>query len=333
MKKISRASFIKLFIVYCLLFVAILFPVFATARIDNIKTMSFDKANAYTSRYNSALETDGDKFKVLMMNDLHFMGIFAISNNLTYKKIDKVLEQENPNLVIINGDVVWGIFNWYLLDGLAQYFESKQIYWCYNFGNHDYEFGDSATRLAERLEKYEYSLFNIGYGNLGNLGNYVVEIKNSSSQTKFAFVMLNSGKGYITPEQVEWYEWQINGINSREGHLVNNAFVMHIPFKQVETSVAKGEHTGEYIENISPLKNENGLLEKIVELGSTKYIYHGHDHPNDFEFMYQGIRFRSTRGSSYSGYMRGGQDRGVTVIDLDLESGVLEDRTIEFSSL
>ena len=64
--------------------------------------------------------------------------------------------------------------------------------------------------------------------------------------------------------------------------------------------------------------HEDNLFETMLELGSTKAIFCGHDHDNNFSIDYKGIRF--TYGMSvdylaYPGIYKRGSQRGCTVIN------------------
>ena len=64
--------------------------------------------------------------------------------------------------------------------------------------------------------------------------------------------------------------------------------------------------------------HEDNLFETMQELGSTKAIFCGHDHDNNFSIDYKGIRF--TYGMSidylaYPGIYKRGSQRGCTVIN------------------
>ena len=65
--------------------------------------------------------------------------------------------------------------------------------------------------------------------------------------------------------------------------------------------------------------HDDNLFETMEELGSTKGIFVGHDHKNNFSLIYKGIRF--TYGMSvdylaYPGIYKLGAQRGCTVIEI-----------------
>ena len=62
---------------------------------------------------------------------------------------------------------------------------------------------------------------------------------------------------------------------------------------------------------------EDGLFEKMLELGSTKAMYHGHDHYNSLTAEYKGIIFSygySIDYLAYIGVAKEGSQRGCTMI-------------------
>lgn len=60
-----------------------------------------------------------------------------------------------------------------------------------------------------------------------------------------------------------------------------------------------------------------GLFDKVKELGSTKAIFMGHDHLNNFSLMYKGIQLSygySIDYLAYSGISKYGTQRGCNII-------------------
>jgi hypothetical protein len=154
----------------------------------------------------------------------------------------------------------------------------------------------------------------------------------------------------IHANQVEWYETEINRMNAENsktikaiqgdkngglfkdfGTVKTQAF-FHIPL------VEMGDAWNEFVENdFNDTENfkyfdgiiaeggrriycglgEDDLFEKMLELGSTKGIYNGHDHVNNTTFEYKGVTFSygySIDYFAYSGIDKLGSQRGCTMI-------------------
>lgn len=150
--------------------------------------------------------------------------------------------------------------------------------------------------------------------------------------------------------QVEWYEDEIKRMNAENsktikeiqgdvngglyekyGTVKTQAF-FHIPL------VEMGDAWAEFVENdFNDTENfkyfdgiiaeggrriycglgEDELFEKMLELGSTKGIYNGHDHVNNTTFEYKGVTFSygySIDYFAYSGIDKLGSQRGCTMI-------------------
>ena len=150
--------------------------------------------------------------------------------------------------------------------------------------------------------------------------------------------------------QVEWYEDEIKRMNAENsktikeiqgdvngglyekyGTVKTQAF-FHIPL------VEMGDAWDEFVENdFNDTENfkyfdgiiaeggrriycglgEDDLFEKMLELGSTKGIYNGHDHVNNTTFEYKGVTFSygySIDYFAYSGIDKLGSQRGCTMI-------------------
>jgi hypothetical protein len=154
----------------------------------------------------------------------------------------------------------------------------------------------------------------------------------------------------IHANQVEWYETEIKRMNAENsktikeiqgnvngglyekyGTVKTQAF-FHIPL------VEMGDAWAEFVENdFNDTENfkyfdgiiaeggrriycglgEDDLFEKMLELGSTKGIYNGHDHVNNTTFEYKGVTFSygySIDYFAYSGIDKLGSQRGCTMI-------------------
>ncbi|MBQ8183827.1 MAG: metallophosphoesterase [Clostridia bacterium] len=165
--------------------------------------------------------------------------------------------------------------------------------------------------------------------------------------------LINSIKGTydnIHPNQVEWYEAEIKRMNAENSKAIKSiqgdvngglfkqygtvktlAF-FHIPLVEMADAWAEFVENGfkdtkdfKYIEGIIGEGGrrvycgfgEDDLFEKMLELGSTKAMFNGHDHINNTTFEYKGIVFSygySIDYFAYSGIDKVGSQRGCTMI-------------------
>ncbi len=238
----------------------------------------------------------------------------------------------------------------------ANLMESLGVYWTVTFGNHDAEAYSYFNRekVAEFYsdENYKYCLFQEGPEDVDGNCNHVIEVKNSKGIITQAMVMidslsyvddtiLTSMKGTydnIHDNQVEWYESEINrmnaenkAINKKTENVVTHAF-FHIPlvemndaWKEFQENDFKDTQNMKYIDGIIGEGGrrvycgfgEDKLFEKMLELGSTKGMYNGHDHYNNTTFEYKGITFSygySIDYLAYIGVAKEGSQRGCSMI-------------------
>ena len=250
-----------------------------------------------------------------------------------------------------------GTFNNYSgAKAFANLMESLGVYWDVTFGNHDaecYSYFDRES-VAEFYENkdYKYCLFQSGPEDVDGYGNHVVEVKNSKGIITQAIILIDS-QAYIKnnliesikgtydnihPNQVEWYESEIKRMNA-ENEKISKDFVpvkslafFHIPL------IEMGDGWNEFVENdfkdtdnfkyfdgvigetgrrVYSGFGEDDMFEKMVELGSTKAMFNGHDHLNNTTFAYKGIQFSygySIDYFAYSGIDKLGSQRGCTMI-------------------
>ena len=250
-----------------------------------------------------------------------------------------------------------GTFNNYSgAKAFANLMESLGVYWDVTFGNHDaecYSYFDRES-IAEFYENedYKYCLFQSGPEDVDGYGNHVVEVKNSKGIITQAMIMIDS-QAYVKdniiesikgtydnvhPNQVEWYESEIMRMDDEnqkidvDAETVNSLAFFHIPLVEMDDAWAEFVENGyentenfKYVEGIIAEQGrpvccgygEDDLFEKMLELGSTKAMFNGHDHVNSTTFEYKGIVFSygySVDYFAYSGIDKLGSQRGCSMI-------------------
>lgn len=207
-----------------------------------------------------------------------------------------------------------------------------------------------------------------GYGNhvieIKNTKGIITQacvMLDSHSYTDGDFLGLQWKYDNIHPNQVEWYKNEINRMNeenrsaiqkiqkAENGGLyskytpVKSLAFFHIPLVELKDAWTEFSDKGfkdtedfKYIEGIIgetgkriyPGVGEDDLFEAMLELGSTKAMFHGHDHYNNITVSYKDIIFSygySVDYLAYVGIAKEGSQRGCTVItakpdsDFDIE--------------
>ncbi len=250
----------------------------------------------------------------------------------------------------------------------ANLMESLGVYWDVTFGNHDAEaysyFDREAMAEFYSDEDFKYCLFQPGPEDVDGYGNHIIKVKNSKGVITQALVLIDSQdyvnsniiesiKGNydnIHANQVEWYGDEILRMNaenekiSKESVPVSSLAFFHIPLVEMDDAWTQFRENGykdtenfKYIEGmIGELGRqvccgygEDDLFEKMLELGSTKAMFNGHDHVNNTTFEYKGIQFSygySVDYFAYSGIDKLGSQRGCTMITCKPDSSFTIDK-------
>ena len=238
----------------------------------------------------------------------------------------------------------------------ANLMEALGVYWDVTFGNHDAEaysyFDREAMAEFYSNEEYKYCLFQSGPEEIDGQGNHIIKVKNTEGLVTQALVLIDSLdyvdgtiissiKGdydNIHDNQVEWYENEIKKLNAEnkkinpDSETVKSLAFFHIPLVEMEDAWNEFTENGfEDTESFSFVEGvigelgkkvccglgEDGLFEKMLELGSTKAIFNGHDHLNYTTFEYKDIIFSYGYSIDYFAYSdidKQGSQRGCTII-------------------
>ena len=205
---------------------------------------------------------------------------------------------------------------------------------------------------------YPHCLFMAGPEDVDGYCNQILNVKNSDGIITQSFFVFDSHSytdndyfgilwkyDNIHENQVAWYKDSLAALNAQndaryaelgmdETSNIQSLAFFHIPL------VEQRDAWNEYVDNgyadtedaklIYGVAGETGkvvfcgmhedeLFETMQELGSTKGVFFGHDHDNNFSMDYKGIRL--TYGMSldylaYPGIYKRGAQRGCTVIEI-----------------
>ena len=206
-------------------------------------------------------------------------------------------------------------------------------------------------------EDFKYCLYTPGPEDVDGYGNQVINVKNSKgliTQSLYVFDSHSYTDGdvlgifwkydNIHENQVQWYKDSVIAYNAQNNALlkemgkkqnsdIKSAAFFHIPLTEQRDAWYEYRDAGyqntENVELIYGVAGESGnvvfcgmhednLFETMLELGSTKAIFCGHDHDNNFSIDYKGIRFTysmSVDYLAYPGIYKRGSQRGCTVIN------------------
>ena len=206
-------------------------------------------------------------------------------------------------------------------------------------------------------EDLKYCLFQSADAEIDGYGNQVINVKNTKGVITQSLYLFDS-HSYINGDilgirwqydnihqnQIDWYKNTVNELNEqnqkkldelglKEKSDIKSAAFFHIPLDEQREAWYEYANNGfEDTENVKFVYGvagegskivysgvgEDELFETMLELGSTKAVFVGHDHYNNFSIDYKGIRL--TYGMSvdylaYPGIYKIGSQRGCTVIN------------------
>lgn len=256
----------------------------------------------------------GEDFKILVLTDTQLWSN-PKDNKECFEDIKALVEQTKPDMLASVGDNVSGVTSRFLTKDLIKVMDSFKLPWTVVYGNHDNEIPMTTLNWqGDQFLESEYSLFEKGPSNLYGSGNYVVNIT-EEGEPAYSLFMFDNGRYteyeegskkeiYMGYEQIAWYQWNVLGMEQAAGRTVPSMVFSHFAlpeFKQaVETFGVKDatddsytipEEYGfgkcDYLPGVAPV--DSGFFTACKELGSTKYIFCGHDHENNASVTYEGI--------------------------------------------
>lgn len=195
-------------------------------------------------------------FKIMQVNDTQDTNNI---NKKTVKFLKAALKSEQPDLVIIAGDMLSDMFIMpneekitEALSVLAGIFNDAKVPFAVTYGNHDHEYADilSIEKMNAVFEEFEYfcnaegcdpGTFNLPVlssdGTHYPFNIYVMDTHNKSDEI--------GGYEGVYPEQVEWYKQKSDELRELNGgKAVPSLLFQHIPVKEMHQFYTEGEKGG-----------------------------------------------------------------------------------------
>lgn len=298
------------------------------------------------------IKDEGRPFKILQLTDIHLGAGWVSSkrDKLALQAVKKLIDASNPDLIVITGDMFYPI--WPLTGSSNNLRGAKMLGnvlkeagkpWCFVFGNHDTEMTSRANKdgIADYYMQYENCLFEKGEEGLTGCGNYCIRLETSDGNPCQLLMMIDSnqytkksffsGFDVIHEDQIEWYKKTVKE-QSGEGELLPSLAFYHIPpkeFKEGWEKCFRGDkdviyHHGFVLEKDNyfgyPKETEGKFFSQMVEFGSCKGMFMGHDHLNTLSITYQGIRLTYGMSIDYLAYVPTAHwktQRGGTIIEIN----------------
>lgn len=290
----------------------------------------WSETDEFTSDCYIEVKKNPDKdFVILNLADIQLKDdiLYDVNGEETAKLIDRLVAEHKPDLITLTGDNAWGTMA-YL--ELIRQLDSYDIPWAPVMGNHDGQCLINEFWAAYLLSESENCLFEFGPKDMG-YGNYIINITengkiihtlvmadtHNNSEFTLEDGSVIGGYDHLWGNQIEWYKWAINGTKKLAGETVESTVFMHIPVCEYKTAWEEAygsADTGTLPEDKAPAAQgingegihgspvNNGFFSVCKELGSTKNILVGHDHSNDFQIYYEGIRLNYAVKTGYGAY-------------------------------
>jgi 3',5'-cyclic AMP phosphodiesterase CpdA len=288
-------------------------------------------------------EPEPFSFRILQLADPQYSASFLLWRT-TNDLLTQVINDTEPDLIVLTGDQIEGPGNIQMYTDFMDFLDTFQIPYAITFGNHDSEFGNNRAELAALCETGEYSVFEPGPENVYGYGNYIYNVRKADDTIAWSLVMMDSNdyidrvslNGYdcIHQDQIDWYTSEITSLKAANGGSLNSLMFFHIPLPEFseawDNREAEGVDwlTGEKNENVACSKLDIGFFDVIKNLDSTRGIFVGHDHVNNYVIKYEGITLGYGLKSGYGSYSRDNM-HGGTVIDLTDEGFTVQHVYVE----
>ncbi len=251
----------------------------------------------------------------------------------TTAAMNKILDSEKPDLVIITGDCVdtgrcgnvddlkKGI------EAVGQPMELRRIPWAVTFGNHDRDnlgkIGISQDAMLGLYMKYPCNINKHSSKGVHGAGNANLLIEGSTSgRPVFGVWLIDSGAyapgeiagqklgGYdwVHFTQVKWYYDTSVVLEKRHGKKIPSLLFMHIPVREHSDVMVEGKFTGEKNENSGASRINSGLFSAALERGDLLGMFVGHEHVNTLVGDLYGIKLGYSGNIGYATYGLPGKD-------------------------
>jgi len=266
---------------------------FSLAKVDaNISGYDWNEDTTFSINEHTKTVQFSDEIDILFLTDLHHFGYF---DEITSNNVRSIVTKAEPDFIILDGDNTFTTFNRRALNNLIKVMDSFSLPWTLVFGNHD-DFGRyTKNYMARQLINSTYGIFTFGPNGFKGAGNQIINLESGGNIIHSLILLDTVRNGRVSPpitnKQIGWYEWAINGLEETNPLIFHTSLVTHVALPEMVTAIKEGVTLdGRQGENVSLMAN-NGLYDRIVDLGSTKFLFHGHDHYNNNITLYNEIYF------------------------------------------
>ncbi|MDR2687210.1 MAG: metallophosphoesterase, partial [Oscillospiraceae bacterium] len=267
--------------------------------------------------------------RLALFTDLHYNGFAPFSAALTNRLMRKNVRKLSPGLVAVLGDTAIKPDNRGRTRAFVRVMDGFGIPWTAVLGNHEGEHGRDLPR-REVIEYYKASGNFLGGAELPGVegyGNQAIAVTNAGGRAAQLLYFLDSGggrkgHGHIQPGQLDWMARAASDYPGAPGILF-----LHVPIEQYQDAYEAWQRGGAALlhgalhEKICPggTREQGGALLARAKALGVRAIVCGHDHLNNFDILWQGMRYIYAQSSGYSLRVYGVPPwrlRGCTTLDI-----------------
>eukprot|EP01016_Furgasonia_blochmanni_P003379 TRINITY_DN11325_c0_g2_i2.p1 TRINITY_DN11325_c0_g2~~TRINITY_DN11325_c0_g2_i2.p1 ORF type:complete len:446 (-),score=79.39 TRINITY_DN11325_c0_g2_i2:202-1539(-) len=274
------------------------------------------------------------EFTVLQLSDIHY-GEDDDWDEQTTNIIYKLLNETNPDLVVITGDTVSG-YAWntysprFFLNSWRKYTEPFAFTftpYAVALGNHDAEADLTAEEIFALEQKHPFSVsVHQSPPEVSGVSNFLIQVESSLNKSGAFHPALNlwvldsdhegcgsheNSWGCIKASQIDWYSNlsdQLQTAHGKGDDIMHVAF-FHIPVPEYMSLWNDDPVYGDKFEDVAcPLEN-TGFFERVKQRQDIEAMFVGHDHNNYYGGFRDGIELVFGRKTGVGGY---GPIEGVT---------------------
>lgn len=239
---------------------------------------------------------DKGQFKIAQFTDTHFF-IGGAKSPQVIDNMRVVMESEEPDLVILTGDIVTGnkkegsaFDNWDIITNL---FIEYKVPYAVAFGNHDDEAEVSRQEVLNYLSSRPLCLISDEGGeDIKGVGNYVLPVSNGKGEAEKLLYCLDSrsyslkkgvdGYGWFDHSQVGWFA-RTNQAWLAKNRNIQSLLFFHIPLPEYKEAFDGGQfRNGVRMEEECAPKINTGMFSEMVLQGNVLGTFVGHDHNNNY---------------------------------------------------
>lgn len=273
-------------------------------------TYEWSESDAFDIESYPSITTEDGSIKILQLTDLHFMnqgtfgagiGFNFILDGFMQAQVRKMVIDNDPDLVVVTGDLITVDYAQYAYGKLGEFFEELGVPWTVVMGNHDAGYTADKAALFNVLQQYDRFVFQFGPTNFTHvvtaddvrggaegdnkdligqtiytgLGNFVINVKDDSGQIKQSLILMDSNDWnleeaaqfkYSTPS-ADFYPMQVAWYRWVCAGLTAYNGGTPLP-TSLYTHIGVGvDGTGHY-----------GMLDAIAQARSTGIAFYGHTH-------------------------------------------------------